>query len=105
MLFRSIDQLQGRPTGSIQGRRLPRRLMRVILHARSKVELASRSANDRAVPLLTAAEKKLQRFTQLVTKGFSFARVEENLMHVLTERARVARDIIEGVKAQLQGLS
>jgi Tol biopolymer transport system component len=97
-----IEEIRGRPFDSIQGKRLPRKLVRLSLRARVKVEFAQRAANRKAIALLTASDKKLQRVIKLVTKGFGLDRINEIMMHQITDRARDARTIIQGVKANLR---
>ncbi len=97
-----IEQIKGRPFNSITGKRLPRKLTRLALRARVKVEFAERASNPKAITLLTASDKKLQRLMTLAKKGYGFDRITEALMHILTDRASDARGIIQGVKANLR---
>jgi hypothetical protein len=76
--------------------------VRLVLRARVKVEFATRAANPKATVLLTAADKKLQRFEILVKKSFGFDRITEVLMHQATDRAGDARQIIQTYKANLR---
>jgi slime mold repeat-containing protein len=96
------EEIKGRPFGSITGKRLPRKLSRLVLRARVKVKLATRASNPKAVTLLTAADKKLQRFQILVKKGFGFDRITEALMHQTTDRTQNARTITQTYKANLR---
>jgi hypothetical protein len=105
-IFCEIDamlaDIQGRPFGSIEGKRLPRRLSRITLRSRVKVEFASRASNPKAKGLLTAADKKLQRLVLVTTKGFGLQRISEDMMHRLTERGRAARTLIQETRTNLR---
>src|SRR5262249_32729477 len=97
-----LDQLnQSRPPTSHLGKLVTRRLMRrftkLALRARTKVELASRASNPKAIKLLTGGDKKLEQLIQRAIGAFQIDRIPDTLMHLLTDRARSAREIIQGV--------
>jgi chromosomal replication initiation ATPase DnaA len=75
------------------------------LRARAKVQLASRASNPKAIKMLTGADKKLQALIQKTNGAFQIDRITEVLMHLVTDRARTAREIVQGVKAGLTGLN
>jgi len=97
-----IEEIKGRPFSSIQGRKLPRKLVRLALRARVKVAFAQRSANRKAMQLMKASDRKLQLFVTIVTRSFGLDRMTEPMMHKLTDRARDAREIIQSVMANLR---
>src|SRR5262249_48366377 len=86
-----LDQLNSsRPPTSHLGKLVTRRLMRrftkLALRARSKVELASRASNPKAIKLLTGGDKKLQQLIQRANGAFQIDRVPHTLLPPLTPR-------------------
>jgi hypothetical protein len=105
-----LDQLHASrpPTnhlGKLVSRRLITRLTKLSLRARAKVQLASRASNPKAIKMLTGADNKLQALIQKTNGAFQIDRITEALMHLVTDRARSAREIVQGVKAALTGLN
>jgi hypothetical protein len=104
-----LDQLHASrpPTnhlGKLVSRRLLNRLTKLALRARVKVELASRASNPKAIKLLTGADNKLQQLIQKTNGAFQIDRITEALMHLVTDRSRSAREIVQAMKAALKGL-
>lgn len=97
-----LDQLAGPPPGSFKGTNLRRRLTKLALRARVKVEFATRAGNVKAIALLKGADKKLQVFIRKSENGAGLDRMSDDLMHALNDRARKARGIIQGVRANLR---
>jgi hypothetical protein len=105
-----LNQLRaGRPTvphlGKFVTRKLIIRLTKLALRARTKVALAERVSNPKAVKLLTGADTKLQQLIQKTNGAFQIDRITDELMHLVTDRSRSAREIIQGVQAALKGLN
>ena len=105
-----LNQLRaGRPTvphlGKLVTRRLMQRFTKLALRARTKVQLAQRVSNPKAVKLLTGADTKLQQLIQKANGSFQIDRITDTLMHLLTDRSRSAREIIQAVRAALKGLN
>jgi hypothetical protein len=105
-----LNQLRaGRPTvphlGKLVTRRLMQRFTKLALRARTKVELAQRASNPKAIKLLTGADTKLQQLIQKANGAFQIDRITDTLMHLLTDRSRSAREIIQAVRAALKGLN
>ena len=105
-----LDQLHASrpPTnhlGKLVSRRLITRLTKLSLRARAKVQLASRASNPKAIKMLTGADNKLQALIKKTNGAFQIDRITEALMHLVTDRARSAREIVQGVKAGLTGLN
>jgi Tol biopolymer transport system component len=85
--------------GQIKGRKLPRRLVRMIDKTDSKLQEASRSSQPKLTHLLGGSSRRITKLIKIVENSTGKDRIEPSVSGALLGIARGARNALDGVMA------
>ncbi len=85
--------------GGIKGRKLPRRIVRMIDKTDAKLQAASRSSQPRRAQLLGASSRRITKVIKIVQSSAGRDRIEPSVSGAMLDIARGARTALDGVMA------